>query len=84
VTAICTRARLSTTFRTTGCAFAREATTEHRFLLGATSTASDERLMADLGAAAEKAMELLSALDTTTAGPLANDADLSPIEVAEK
>jgi len=59
-----------------------EAATIYRPMLTA-SVASDERLMDDLGGAAEKAVELLSALDTITAGALAIDAVSRLPEIAE-
>jgi len=56
-----------------------EATTHYRRMLAA----SDERVIGDLGGAVEKAMELFSALDTTTAGALAIDAEWPLPEIAE-
>jgi hypothetical protein len=60
-----------------------ETTANHRSILDAASMASNERLMDDLGGAAEKAIQLLSTLDTTTASALAIDTEVSLPEVAE-
>jgi len=60
-----------------------EAAADGARLLRAPATTRDAELLADLRDSAERTVELLSALDTTTAGAVAIDAELPRLELAE-
>ena len=60
-----------------------EAATDEVSMMHATSMTSDAELMDDIRGAAENAGQLLSVLDTTTAGAVVLDAELPPLEIAQ-
>jgi len=59
-----------------------ETAADDRSMMDASAT-RDAELMDDISGAAENARQLLSALDTTTAGALVLDTKLPPLEIAE-
>jgi cell fate (sporulation/competence/biofilm development) regulator YlbF (YheA/YmcA/DUF963 family) len=60
-----------------------EAATDEVSMMHATSMTSDAELMDDIRGAAENAGQLLSVLDTTTAGAVVLDTELPPLEIAQ-
>jgi hypothetical protein len=60
-----------------------EAAINYGRMSGPASATGDAKLMDDLGGAAENTRQLLSALDTTTAGAVVLDTELPPLEIAE-
>jgi hypothetical protein len=60
-----------------------EAATDEVSMMHATSMTSDAALMDDIRGAAENAGQLLSVLDTTTAGAVVLDTELPPLEIAQ-
>jgi hypothetical protein len=60
-----------------------EAATDEVSMMHATSMTSDAALMDDIPGAAENAGQLLSVLDTTTAGAVVLDTELPPLEIAQ-
>jgi hypothetical protein len=60
-----------------------EAATDEVPMMHATSMTSDAELIDDIRVAAENAGQLLSALDTTTAGVVVLDTELPPLKIAQ-